>query len=165
MARRHDVGAEIASGVEEIGELDRLVAGDTGDRRLAGDIALGEQVDDLLAEPRLVVEYVMGDAETGGHVAGVVNVAPGTAGTLAMGGRAMIVELQRDAEHVIALALQQRGHDGGIDAARHGDDNARLARRLGQAEAVESHHRGGCEAGGGRVGVRKRHRRSLRVER
>ena len=34
------------------------------------------------------------------------------------------IELQRDADHVIALALEQRRGDGGIHAARHGDDDA-----------------------------------------
>ncbi len=45
VAGRERVGAEPPGGVEEIGELDRLVAGDAGHRGLAGGVALGETVD------------------------------------------------------------------------------------------------------------------------
>ncbi|GEP08680.1 hypothetical protein MGN01_05250 [Methylobacterium gnaphalii] len=51
---------------------------------------------------------------------------------------AMVVELQRDADDLVALALQQSGHDRGIDAAGHGDDNACLVGRLRKIERI--HH-------------------------
>src|SRR5680860_176524 len=38
-------------------------------------------------------------------------------------GQAVVVELQRDAHHVIALRRQEGRDHGGIDAARHGDDH------------------------------------------
>jgi hypothetical protein len=38
----------------------------------------------------------------------------------------VIVELERDANDFIARTLEQRCHDRGIDAARHGHDHARL---------------------------------------
>ena len=50
----------------------------------------------------------MRNADPLGDVAGVVNVLPGAAGALAMGGGAMVVKLQGDADDVIALGLQQR---------------------------------------------------------
>jgi hypothetical protein len=37
----------------------------------------------------------------------------------------VIVELERDADDVVALALHHRGDDGGIDAARHRHHDAR----------------------------------------
>ena len=74
MAGRQRVGAEILGGVEQIGELDELVAGDAGHRRLAAGVALGESVDHLLAEAALVVEHVMRDAEPRRDPAGVVDV-------------------------------------------------------------------------------------------
>jgi hypothetical protein len=48
----------------------------------------------------------------------------------------MIVELQRDAEHIIALPLQNAGHDRAVDAARHGHDNARIFRPLVKIQCV-----------------------------
>ena len=63
-------------------------------------------------------------------------VLAGAARAGAMRRRAMIVELQRDADDVIAFALQEAGNDGGIDAARHGDDDAGVFRASWKVEAV-----------------------------
>jgi hypothetical protein len=52
----------------------------------------------------------------------------------------MVVELKRDADHVEAVALQETRDHGGIDAARHGDDDARLVGGFGKIEGV--HHEG-----------------------
>ena len=114
------VGAELPRGLQKVAELDGAVALDAGDRRLAVEIALGEAVDHRLAEARLVVEHVMRDADRLGDAAGIVDVLAGAAGALAMGGGAVIVELQRDADDIVALALEQGRDDGRIDAARHG---------------------------------------------
>jgi len=100
--------AELARGREQIAELDRAVALDARHRRFAERVAVGEIVDHLFAKAALVIEHVMRDADPLGDVAGIVNVAPGAAGALAMGGGAVVVELQRDADHVITLGLQQR---------------------------------------------------------
>ena len=54
-----------------------------------------------------------------------------------MHGGAMVVELQRDADDVVAVVLEERGRHGGIDAARHGDDDARVLRPAFEIEAVE----------------------------
>ena len=118
-----------------------LVAGDAGDRRLARDIGAGEGLDHLLAELRLVIEHVMGDAEPGGDVARVVDVLAGAAGALAVGRRAVVIELHRHADDVVAVARQQRRGDARIDAARHRDDDARVLGGLGQAEAIEGTRR------------------------
>src|SRR5580700_9500535 len=65
-----------------------------------------------------------------------MDVAAGTAGALAMGRGAVIVELERDPDHVIAGFRQQRRGDRGIHAARHGDDNARVGRPALDIETV-----------------------------
>ena len=137
MAGRQRVGAEVARGLEQVGELDRLVAGDAGHRRLAGEVAVGEAVDHRLAEAALVVEHVVRNAERLGDAARVVDVLAGAAGALAVRRRAMVVELQRDADDVVALGLEQRRDDRGIDAAGHGDDDAGVLRPAMQVEAVE----------------------------
>ena len=126
----------LAGEPEQVAELDRPVALDARDRRLAGEIALGEAVDHRFPEAVLVVEDVVRDAQGLGHAARVVDVATGAAGALAMGRRTVIVELKRDADHVVTFALQQPGHDGGVDAARHGDDDARLVRGLREIQRV-----------------------------
>ena len=67
-----------------------------------------------------------------------MNVLAGAAGALAVRRLAMVVELQRDADDVIALLFQQRGDDARIDAAGHGDDDARF--RPGDAGEHGSAH-------------------------
>jgi len=79
----------------------------------------------------------MGNGQRFGDRARVMDVAPSAAGALAMGRRAVVVKLQRHADDVIALSLQQRSRDRGIDAARHGDDDPRILRPAFDIEAVE----------------------------
>src|SRR5260221_8756718 len=136
MSGRQHLGAELARGREQIAELDRLVALDARHRRLARHIALGEAVDHHFLEAALVVEHVVGNADPLRHRAGVIDILAGAAGTLAMGRRAMVVELQRDADDVVALGLEQRRRDPGIDATRHCDDHAGVLRRAFEIEAV-----------------------------
>ena len=121
---------------QQVAELDRLVAVDAGHRRLAVDVALGEPVDHRFLEPAFVVEHVMRNADALGDAARVVDVLAGAAGALAMGRRAVVVELQRDADDVIALGLEQRGGHRGIDAAGHGDDDAGVLRAAFEIEGI-----------------------------
>ena len=123
MPGRKRGGAELARGLEQIAKLDRAVALDARHRRLARDVARGEIFDHRFAEAILVIEHVMRDADPLGDVARIVDVLPGATGALAVGRGAMVVELERDADHVVALGLQQRGRHRGIDAAGHGDDD------------------------------------------
>ena len=137
MAGRQHLRAEFARGRQEIAELDRLVAIDARHRRLACDIARGKAVDDRLLEPALVIEDVVRDPDPLRHRSRIVNVLTGAAGTLAVGRRTVIVELQRHANDVIALGLEQCRRDRGIHAARHGDHDAGVARGTVEVEAVE----------------------------
>ena len=95
---------------------------------------VGELLDHRFAELVLVVEDVVRDAEMLRRRPGVVNVLAGAAGALAVARRAVVVELERHADHVEALPLQQARDHGGIDAARHGDDHARIGGRLGETQ-------------------------------
>ena len=136
VAGRQRVGAEILRGRQQIGEFDRLVAGDAGNGRLARDVAFGERIDHRLAEAFLVVEYIVGNSDGFGNAAGVVDILAGAAGADAVGGRAVVVELQRDAHDIVAFAGEQAGDDGRIDATRHGDDHAGRRWRGRKVQAV-----------------------------
>jgi hypothetical protein len=48
----------------------------------------------------------------------------------------LVIELQGDANDLKALFMQQRGRDGAVDAARHGDDDARIFGIFVKAEGV-----------------------------
>ena len=128
MAGGQNFGAQFARGDQEIVELDRHIAVDARHRRLAVDIALGEAVDHRFLEAAFVVEHVMGNVDALGHAARVIDVLAGATGAFAVGRRAMVVELQRHADHVIALGLKQRGRHRRIDAAGHGDDDTGVLR-------------------------------------
>ena len=130
------VGTEIARRLQQVAEFHGIVARGTGDGRLPGGVARGERLDDRSAETRLVIEHVMGNAERRGDGARIADVAPGAAGPLASRRTAIVVELERHADHVVALSLQDRGDDAGIDAARHGDDDTGRGGWLVEIEAV-----------------------------
>ena len=74
----------------------------------------------------------MWNAERLGDAAGVLDVLPGAARTLAMGRLAVIVELQRNADDVVAGPRQQPRDDRRVDAARHGDHHPRAAAVAGK---------------------------------
>ncbi len=69
--------------------------------------------------------------------AGIVDVLTGATGPLAVRRRAVVVELQRDADDVIALTLEEAGHNRGIDAARHRHHDARVFRTSLKAERID----------------------------
>ena len=118
------LGVELLRRGQQLAELDLLVAGDTRNRRLAGNVAVGEGLHDRRLEALLVVEDVVGDAELVGHPARVVNVLAGAAGPAPPHGLAVVVELQGDADDVVPLLLEQGSRHRRIDAAGHGDDHA-----------------------------------------
>src|SRR6185295_20332205 len=98
MPGRQRAGAEIARGFQQVAEFDALVAADARNRRLAAPVALGEILDDRFAKPGLVIEHVMRDAETLGDARRVTYILPGAAGAFFAGRRAVVIELQRDAD-------------------------------------------------------------------
>ena len=79
----------------------------------------------------------MGNAEPGRDVPRVVDILPGATGALAMRRFAVVVELHRHADDVVALGGEHGRGDGRIDAARHRHDDAGLRRRLAQAKAIQ----------------------------
>ena len=83
----------------------------------------------------------MGDAEPVADGLGVVDVLAGAAGARALHRLAMVVELERDADHLGAGARGQRGDDAAVDAARHGDDDARIAAAGGSRSKSIGHWR------------------------
>jgi hypothetical protein len=137
MAGRQEIGAEVVRGVEEIGEFQVLIAGDARDRSFASDIGSGERLDHLLAKALLVVEHVVGNVEPRCDVPGVMDILPGAARALPVRHLAMVVELHRDADNVIAVGRQQRRRDRRVDAARHRDDDAGFGGGLIKTQTVQ----------------------------
>ena len=76
----------------------------------------------------------MGDAEPVGDRLRIVDVLPGAAGARAAHRLAMVVKLERDADHLGAGLRGERGRDRAVDAAGHGDDDAGIARGAAKLE-------------------------------
>ena len=138
MARGKAIRAKIAGGLQKVREFDRLVAANARDGRRPRQIGIGKVFHHLLAELGLVIEHIVRNADLVGHIPGIMDVLPGAARALLLDGRAMIVELQRDTDHVIALRLQHGGHDRAVDSARHGSDDARFRGRFGKSKRVHA---------------------------
>ncbi len=143
MARGKRAGAEIARHLQHVAELDLLVAGHARDRRFAGEIAVGELAHHVRREAALIVEHVVRDPERLRHPARVANILAGATGSLLGRGLAVIVELQRDADDVVALRLKQRRYHRGIHPARHGHNHAGISRGAWKVQTVEPVRLGG----------------------
>ena len=124
MAGRQAIRAELAREGDQVDELHPLVAADAGHRRPPGGIFVGEAVDHAVAESAFIIEDVMGDPQPVRDRPRVVNVLARAAGARAPRRCAMIVELQRHADHLGAGARGERGGDRAVDAAGHGDDDS-----------------------------------------
>jgi hypothetical protein len=80
----------------------------------------------------------MGNAQPIGHAPRIVDVLTGAAGSRPADRLTVVVELQRDADHLVAGFDQKRRRDRTVDAARHGDDDAgcgAVARDCGRVHA------------------------------
>jgi len=120
---RQRVGLELARRRQQVFELDALVAGDTRDRCLAGDVAVRERLHDRRPEALLVVEHIMGNAEPIGDAACVVDVLARAAGPAPDRG-SVVIELQRDADDLVTFLEQQGCRHARVDPPGHGDDDA-----------------------------------------
>jgi hypothetical protein len=71
-----------------------------------------------------------------GHPARIVDVLAGAAGSGTHHRLSMVIELERDAHHVIAFIGKNGGGDGAIDAARQGHHHPRFRRGLVKSQRV-----------------------------
>ena len=139
VAGRKKGRAERLHALQQRIELEVVVAEHAGARRPAAPVLVHEVVDHHAPEGLLVVGHVEGEAELGGHVAGIVEVV-WRAAALADLRRHLAVEPHRDAHHLMPLAVQQRGDHRAVDAARHRHDHA--------AGVGERFERSGVDVGG-----------------
>ena len=142
VAGRQRFGAQVAGRVQQVAELDPLVAADAGDRRFAAQVAVGEIVHHALRKAVLVIEDVVGNADPVGYLPRIVDVLAGAARSLAAHRHAMVVKLEGDPDHVVTLLPQKGGGDGGVDTAGHGDDDAGVRGPLCDAERVQGANSG-----------------------
>ena len=114
---------QFARHAEQVGEFRPHVAADAGHRRASSEVFVGELFDHVFAESAFMVEDIMGDTQPVGHGARIANVIARAACALAPGCRAIIVKLERDADHLGPAGMGKRGDNRGIHPAAHCHDD------------------------------------------
>ena len=109
--------AEALRAGRERRELQVAVAVDARNRRPARGVLLDEVRHDVLAELALEVDDVVGDAEARGDAACVVEVVDGAAAAETRLTAALIVQLHRQADDLVACLRHQRGGHRRVDSA------------------------------------------------
>ena len=137
MTGRHAVGVQVAGGGQQVLELDPLVAANAGNRGGSGKVGIREFINHRGAKPVLIIQHIVRKPHGFGDAPRIVNIAPGTARALFGQGSAMIVKLQGDTHHVVALFGKHRRHHRTVDPARHRHHHARLRREFGNSERIE----------------------------
>src|SRR5437667_2597162 len=132
MAGGHVRAVERVRVVQEVAELGERVAAHARDGRAAARV-LGDEVGDhVAAEAIFEIQDVVRDPELVRHEPGVGDRIEGAARTVG-DGVAVAEQLHGGADHVVTLLDEERGGDGRIHSARHGDENA-LAHRCKTAD-------------------------------
>ena len=76
----------------------------------------------------------MRDIECRSDAACIMDILTGTTRALLLNGRPVIIELQRNANDLIAFTGKQTGDNGRVHSARHGDNHAGFGRGFGKPQ-------------------------------
>ncbi len=137
MAGGEALRPEVTRRCQQIGEFHRLVTAHTRDRGFATQVAIGEIIHHLLLKTAFVIEDKMANAESSCNHPSIMNIGTGAARPLGADRLPMVIELERNADNVITLLLEQGGGYRAVDPARHGHHHAGILRRSIKAEGVQ----------------------------
>ena len=143
MPRRQAIGAQLTRQRKQVGELHPHIAPHARDRRPPGQIFVGELLHHRVAKAAFMIMDMMLKPQPIGDRARIPNILPRTTSADALGLGAMIIELQRDADHLGPRFRRQRRNDAGIHPARHCDNNPPVAQGRGQLKIRKTFHRWG----------------------
>ena len=122
------VGSDLAGDDEKLIELEVIVAEAAGDGRASREILFDKGANDIALEALFVVDDVVGDAESFGDAAGVVDVIDGAAAALdgfghagVAGETALVPELHGESDEVVAFGAEHGRDGGGVNSSGHGD--------------------------------------------
>ena len=125
MAGRHGIAlVQVARPAEQRPELHVRIAVDAWARRPAIQVRVEERLEDAGIELPLEVHHVERDAELAGDPAGVIGGVERAAALLELGVRVgYVVQAHPHADDLVALGVQDRRRDRGIDPAGHRDQD------------------------------------------
>jgi len=120
-----DVGrAERAGLGQEIAKLELFVAHDTRVGGASGAVFAGEVIDDHFLKLIRLVDDIVGNAERVGDATRIGHGLGAAAFILSARDAILGPDLHGDADHIVALLLEEVGRNGGIDAAAHAEQDA-----------------------------------------
>ena len=115
---------QMARSPEQRPELDVRVAVDARRRRLAAHVGVEERLEHAGIELALEVHDVERDVELGGDPTRVVRGVERAAALLELGvAVGDVMEAHPDADHLVALLVEERRGDGRVHPARHRDED------------------------------------------
>ena len=122
------VSANLPGYNKKLVKLQVIVAETAGDGRASGKVLVDEGTDNVALETLFVIDHVVGDADGFGHAARIVDVVEGTATSLdrlghafVPGETALIPELHRQADDIVAVGAKHGRDYGGINSSGHSD--------------------------------------------
>ena len=124
------VRAEVLRVAKQFVELDAAVALDAGIRGPATAVLRHELVDHLFRKVVAKVEHVVRDADLRRRPPRILDRAEGAAAAVLALLGVLLPDLQRDANDVVALLLQERRGHCAIDAAAHRGDNGSFGHEM-----------------------------------
>jgi hypothetical protein len=127
VARGDILGPEGLSLGQERVKLDELVAPHAGIWRVTPLILVHEVLNDMPMEGVPEVHHIVGNVELRANPARILDGAQGTARVLPLDdGQILLLRphVQRDPDHGIAVASQERGRDGAVYAAAHPNEHS-----------------------------------------
>ena len=133
----HAISFEVLRGFQQVLELYTLVAANTGNRCCTGQITVSKLVYHRVFKDVFVIQYIVGKTHFFRNPPRVMNVYACAARPLFRQCSTMIIKLQCHAHNVIAFFGQHCRDHRAVNAAGHGDDNARFTWRLGKPKRVQ----------------------------
>ena len=124
MAGRHAICFKVPRGLHQIFEFHPFIAANAGHWRCPGQITICKVIDHSLLKDIFIIQHVMRKAHILCHAARVMNINTCATRAFLCQSGPMIVKLQSNANHIIAFTRQLCGHNGTVDTARHGYDDA-----------------------------------------
>ena len=133
----HAVGLQVAGRFQKILEFHPLIAANTGHRRGPCKIAVGKFINHGVFENIFIIKHIVRKTALFSDAAGIVNINPRTASAFFRQSCPVIIELQRDPNHIIALIRKIGGDHGTVDAPGHRHHHAGFSGRFGKAKGVQ----------------------------
>jgi len=125
MPGRQTIGPQIARHRQKIGKFRPHIAPDAGDRRAPRHVIGRKTLDHALPKRAFMVEHIMRNPQPIGHRPRIANIIARTTRALALHRLAMVIQLQRDADHLGSGLRGKRGDHRRINPARHRHDDSR----------------------------------------